>query len=345
MNNRAALTVAIGAVLATAGVVQAQDGPAITLTAQETPALQPWTKPASISWVDSSDGAEDRFNAEGALKVSWELYDLQSGPGQPNLNGAVFGRVVAAVNDQEAVSKRKSTYKGQIGFEFDWLSGGPVLEGSLGSNAEGAHTLHAWSVYTDAYVSYDQATTFGTPTSAACVANPALAACGDQDQTSYRLVLDVLPHHRTWSQGPYTNGPDQAFTGVGYDFAPKITLFRDEITDAVLNAANAKIDGGVTGARLTFGGAVTPSIWGYRLVFRATYQHIWAFQRSDARELAFAESSGLFTTSIDYEFIPLAEQNGWVPSVGISYASGEDPLEGRKDREDTSLMLRLTYKK
>ena len=338
------LLVAIGAAFAAGDVVQAQDGLAITLTAQETPTAQPWTKPASISWVDSSDDAEDRFNAEGALKVSWEVHDFNSAPGEADLDVALFGRVVAAVNDQEAISKRKSTYKGQIGFQLDWLSGGPILDGSQDADGHGAHTLHTWSVYTDAYVSYDQATTFGTPTSAACVINPALAACGDQDQTSYRLVLDTLPHRSSWSRGPYANGPDQAFTGVGYDFSPKITLFHDEITDAVLNTANQEIDGSVTGARLTLGGAVTPPIWENRLAFRVTYQHIWAFRRSAAREPVFSESAGLFTASIDYEFIAPADQTSWVPSIGISYASGEDPLEGRKDRDDTSLMLRLTYK-
>lgn len=339
------LLVLTGAALAAGHDAQAQDRPSITLTAQETPTAQPWTKPASLSWIDSSDQAEDRFTAEGALKIGWEVHDADSSPGAADLNVFAFGRLVAAVNDQEAVSKRKSTYKAQIGLQFDWLSGGRILEGSADPNGVGGLTVHDWSVYTDAYVSYDQATTFGTPSAAACVANPALAACGDQDQTSYRLVLDILPHRAGWSRGPYANGPDKEYTGVGYDFSPKLTVFHDEITDAVLNAANQEIDGGVTGARLTLGGAVTPPLWDYRLAFRAAYQHSWAFRRSAARTPVFSRSAGLFTASIDYEFIPPSEQKDWVPSIGISYTSGEDPLEGRKDREDTSLMLRLTYKR
>ncbi|TPW03955.1 MAG: hypothetical protein FD125_1362 [bacterium] len=331
-------------ILAWSGSAEAQDGPSITLTAQETPAAQPWTKPASLSWIDSTDQAEERFNAEGALKIGWEVYDFAARSGGPDLDATAFGRVVAAVNDQDAVSKRKSTYKGQIGLQFDWLSGGRILEGTSVATGSGAYTVHDWSVYADAYVSYDQARTFGNPASAACVIDPLLAACGDQDQTSYRLVLDLLPHHRTWSGAAYANGPDQVFQGISYDFSPQISLFHDEIINAVLNDANQAIDGGVTGARATVGGVVSPPLWEYRLAFRASYQHTWAFKRSAAREPVFGSSTGLFTASIDYAFIAPANQDGWVPSIGISYTSGEDPLEGRKDRDDTSLMLRLTYK-
>lgn len=330
--------------LAWSSSAPAQDGPSITLTAQETPAAQPWTKPASVSWIDSTDQAEDRFNAEGALKIGWEVYDRPSGPGGADLDATIFGRVVAAVNDQEAVSKRKSTYKGQIGLQFDWLSGGRILARTSNTNGADGYTVHDWSVYADAYVSYDQARTFGTPASAACVIDPFLAACGDQDQTSYRFVLDLLPHHRKWSGAAYATGPDQTFRGIGYDFSPQISLFHDEIIDAVLNDANQSIDGGVTGARVTVGGVVSPPLWDYRLAFRASYQHTWAFARSETREPVFDASTGLFTASVDYAFIAPANQDGWVPSIGLSYTSGEDPLEGRKDRDDTSLMLRLTYK-
>lgn len=333
------------AALAWSGSAMAQDGLAITLTAQETPAAQPWTKPASISWVDSSDQAEDRFNAEGALKIGWEVYDFASRPGQYDLDTSIFGRVVVAVNDQDAVSKRKSTYKGQLGFQFDWLSGGPVLGNSSDEDGGGAYTAHDWSVYADAYVSYDQARTFGTPTSAACVTSPALAACRDQDQTSYRLVLDILPVHRTWSGAAFATGPDQSFTGLSYDFSPQITLFHDEIIDAVLNDANQAVDGGVTGARVKLGGVLAPPLWNYRVSLSAYYQHTWTFERSAAREAVFGASTGLFTASIDYAFIAPGDQNGWVPSIGLTYTSGEDPLEGRKDRNDTGLMLRLTYKR
>lgn len=331
--------------LAWSSSASARDGPSITLTAQETPTAQPWTKPASVSWIDSTDQAEDRFNAEGALKIGWEVYNFPSRPGGTDLDATVFGRVVAAVNDQEAVSKRKSTYKGQIGLQFDWLSGGPILSGTSDSNGAGGYTVHNWSVYADAYVSYDQARTFGTPTSAACVADPVLAACGDQDQTSYRFVLDLLPHHRKWSGAAYANGPDQKFRGIGYDFSPQISLFHDEIIDAVLNDANQSIDGGVTGARVIVGGVVSPPLWNYRLAFRTSYQHAWAFERTAAREPVFDTSTGLFTASVDYAFIAPADQDGWVPSIGLSYTSGEDPLEGRKDRDDKSLMLRLTYRR
>lgn len=333
------------AALAWSGAAMAQDGLAITLTAQETPAAQPWTKPASISWVDSSDQAEDRFNAEGALKIGWEVYDFASRPGQYDLDTSIFGRVLVAVNDQDAVSKRKSTYKGQLGLQFDWLSGGPILGNSADEEGGGTYTAHHWSVYADAYVSYDQARTFGTPTIAACVSDPALAACRDQDQTSYRLVLDLLPVHQSWSRAAFATGPDQSFRGVSYDFSPQITLFHDEIIDAVLNEANQAVDGGVTGARVKLGGFIAPPYWNYRFSLSAYYQHTWAFERSAAREAVFGASTGLFSASIDYAFIAPEDQSGWVPSIGLTYTSGEDPLEGRKDRDDTGLMLRLTYKR
>lgn len=348
--NRIILAATAPALAAFAGdAALAQTGGfAVTLAGQETPALQPWTKPASISWMESTDDAEDRFTFEAALKATRTIASRPRVPGRADTDYGVFGRLVAATNDQEAVSKRKSTYKAQAGLQFDWYSGGPVIPGSAAPDGSGAATDDDWTAYADLYVSYDQARTFGDPKSAACVANPALASCGEQDQTSYRLAFDVLPEHRTWSSAPYASSPragSEPGANWAYDFGPKISIFHDQITQAVLDASGQEIDGSVSGVRLQLGGALSPPVFQYKVVFRGSYQHTWALQRSTPRKAVFGASTGLFSASVDYNLGPAFwEKRGrWAPSIGLTYTAGEDPLEGRKEREDKSLMLRLTF--
>jgi hypothetical protein len=299
------------------------------LTGDETPSSQPWTQPASLSWMESSEDDEDRLAVDAALKVSHAFASRTGG----------FVRGVAHVSDQS--KKQQETYSLQAGLTHDATFGGRRDE-------QGA--LHgALSLYTDVYLGWNSKATFGDPTTAACVAAPTAPACGTQHQKSYRLSLDLQPFMESWERTyAVEQAPDGTSRTTGdwaYSFAPRLVVFHDEVTEAVLNAAGQEEDGAVSGARLMFSFAVSPPVFDHRLIFRTSLQHMQAFHRSEEREPSFDASTSLAKVSLDYEFGARSwEKAGWAPSIGLAYSSGEDPLEGRKDKDDVSVALRLTYR-
>lgn len=310
-----------------AGFAAAQD---ITLTGDEAPSVQPWTQPASLSYVDSSEDSEDRLALDAALKVSMRLYDANTW----------FVRGVAHVSDQ--AKKEQETYKLQGGLHFENSFGGET-------DAQGIRR-GALSLYTDVTLGWNSKADFADPDDPACLADPTLIACGTQHQRSYRLAVDFQPYLTGWAD-TYTliSQPDGTIRTGGqwaYSFAPQLVLFHDEVTDAVLNTAGVEEDGAVAGAKLLLSFAFSPPVFDHRLNVRASFQHMQALHRSDERAAAFPASTSLVKASIDYEFGARSWDagGGWSPSVGIAYSSGEDPLDGRKDKDDVTVGLRLTYR-
>ncbi|KQY84793.1 hypothetical protein [Brevundimonas sp. Root1423] len=321
-------SVAAGFVLSScAGVALAQD---ITLTGDEAPSVQPWTQPASLSYVESSEDSEDKLALDAALKVSMRLSGVNTW----------FVRAVAHVSDQS--KKEQETYKLQGGFHFENRFGGVEVSPGI-SRGE-------LSLFTDVTLGWNSKADFADPGDPACVADPALIACGTQHQRSYRLAADFQPYMTGWA-GTYTlipqsDGSVRTGNQWAYSFAPQVVLFHDEVTEAVLNTAGVEEDGAVSGAKLVLSFALSPPAFQHRLNMRASYQHMQAFHRSDAREAAFPSSSSLIKASIDYEFGARSWDagGGWSPSIGVAYTSGEDPLDGRKDKDDVTVGVRLTYR-
>lgn len=312
-------------VLALAGAPSATLAQTLTLTGDEAPALAPWTQPASITYVDSSESDDDKFAIDAALKLERALHDKTA--------DTVFVRGVAHVSDQ--AKKQQELYKLQAGFHFERKYGGTI-------DAHGIST-GALSVFTDVSVGWNSKATFPKPNDAACVADPTLSACGTQHQRSYRLAVDVQPFMQPW-ESSVAVVQNKTSRNFAYSFAPRLVLFHDEVTDAVLNDAGLKEDGGVAGAILSFNMAFSPPLLDHRLLFRSSVQQMQTFHRSSPRKPVFDSSSSLFKASVDYEFGARTWEQGWAPSIGVAYSSGEDPLDGRKDKHDVTVGLRLTYR-
>lgn len=310
--------IALGA-LVTFGWAAPAAAQSITLTGDEAPSVQPWTEPASVSYVDSSEDTEDRVAVDAALKVSWRAWDTNT----------FFLRGVAHLSDQS--KKEQEIYK---------LSGGMHFETDIGVGD------NALSLFTDVSLGWASKATFGDPTSPTCVATPALAACGTQRQRSIRFIADFQPWLPGWERTYTVDRTGRTGDQWAYSFAPQLVLFHDEVTEAVLNTAGQEEDGGVTGAKIMLAFAISPPILDHRLNIRTSFQQIQTFDRSEAREASFSSSTNLFRASVDYELGARSwdTAGGWAPSIGVTYASGEDPLDGRKDKDDVTIGFRLTYR-
>jgi hypothetical protein len=305
-----------------------------TLTGDEAPSAQPWTQPSSINWVDSTDDGEDRFAVDGALKVS----------GSFNYTTGWFARGLAHVSDQS--TKEQEAYSLQLGLTMDHFLGGHFDE-----NQE---RVGALSLYSDIYFSWNSKAKFATPDDPVCLTASANPVCRTQHQQSARIALDLQPFLSGW-EAVYTTVKETDALGHvttrttddwAYSFAPQLIVFHDEVTEATVNAQGLREDGGVGGAKLILSLAVSPPMLEHRLVFRTSFQQLQTFYRSSARSDVFDRSSSLARVSVDYEFGARSwdTEGGWTPSIALAYSSGEDPLEGRKDKDDISIAFRLTYR-
>lgn len=311
--------------LALVGAPNAGLAQVLTVTGDEAPSLTPWTQPASISYVRSSESDDDKLSIDAALKLERAL--------SPTTANTIFVRGVAHVSDQ--AKKEQELYKLQTGLHFENKFGGTV--GPAGTR-EGALSL-----FTDVSLGWNSKAAFPKANDPACVANSTLATCRTQHQQSYRLAVDFQPFMLPW-ESSVAVVQKKVSGNFAYSFAPRLVLFHDEVTDAVLNDAGLKEDGGVAGAILSFNLAFSPPAFDHRLLFRSSVQQMQTVHRSSARKPVFDGSTSLFKASVDYEFGARTWEQGWAPSIGLAYSSGEDPLDGRKDKHDLTIGLRLTYR-
>jgi len=316
-----------------AALAQQPAAPTIVLTGEEAPNSRAWTQPASLTYVDSSDDGEDRTQLNAALKVSGRM------PGQTA--NTWFVRGVAQVSDR--ASKEQETYALQVGWHFE-----PDEIRTSG----GLPDPNALNVFTDVSLGFNSKAVFANPAAAACVADPSLPACSTQHERSLRLAVDVQPHLAAWEQTYETrivDGRPRTSDVWARSFAPRALIFYDEVTDAVINAAGARAEGGVAGVKLSASLALAPPILEHRFVFRASVQHVHALHVADARASTFDADTTLFTASADYEFGTRSfsadgAPTGWSPSVGVTYSDGSDALAGRADKDDVTIAFRLTYR-
>ncbi len=312
----------------------------LTLTGDEAPKVQLWTQPAAVSWVGSSDDKNDRLTLDLAARLQQDL-----APSVPDL--PIFGESVgwfvsglAHVNDQS--KKEQESYKVGIGLSFD--------RDFVAPDASESEYADALFLQTDFSVAWASKVTFPDLASTACVADPALATCREQTQQSVRVAADFAFYQRILSISTTRDDDRDGKFDPGYLAAaispPLVQIFHDEVIEAVLNTAGVRETGGATGIKLVVGGAVSPSWFHNRLTLKASYQVMYAPWVSTARQESFKETTDLAKISLDFEFGARSWDKGagWQPSVGVAYSVGEDPLDGRRDTEETTVGLRLTYK-
>lgn len=304
-----------------------------SLTGEEAPEAQPWTKPASVSYTDSSDDGEDRTQYSLALKVAGRFSDRSA-------NGW-FVRGVAQVSDR--AKKEQETYALQLGAH---------LEPFTIRTVDGLPDPTSLSLFTDVSIGYNSKAVFGDATTPACVLTPTLPSCSTQHERSVRLNVDLQPHLAAWEQTydyVTVDGRAQTSDVWAYSFSPRAVVFYDEVTDAVVNDVGQRAEGSVSGVKWSVALAFSPPAFDHRFVVRASYQQITAFDVATAREATFEDNTSLFSASLDYEFGVRSFDNGgkpvgWSPSIGVSYSDGDDALAGRADKDDVTVAFRLTYR-
>lgn len=351
---RNTLLLTAGALFMTAEPTSAQsicDGCTLSVTGAEAPTPQLWTQPSAFSQVESSDEGQDRRTIDLAARLS---RGVGAYSGDWTLD-SWFVRAVANVSDQ--AKKQQENYAAQIGVKLDWNPTTARYRGRIQDLSEAERDAAryaigtAWSAFVDAHIGLNSKATFANLSAEPCLGSPNLPQCGTQDQTSVTVALDIQPYHCSF-EAACPRGPGREVLQSEEDtqwsvaFSPRARFFYDEVTEAVLNSEGRREEGGVAGARVTLDLAVSPPVLDNRLVFRVGVQHVRAFSRSDLRAERFPGESELLVASMDVELGHRSTEPGpgWVPSVGIAYSDGEDPLTGRSDRRDTTYAFRLTYK-
>lgn len=301
---------------------RAQDS-SFTLNADEAPNAQPWSDPASFSYIkDKGDKAALSLDAVG--KLNWRL-------GRETTTG--FGRFVAHRNT--ATGNQVENYAAEVGFH---LEQGPV-QGDLPDP-------NAFHVFHDVSLGYDYKTNFDDEADG-CDATPKPVDCVRSHERSVRLAWTLQPFHPSWERVPaYKDGKltDES-PDVAYSFGPVITVFADDLVDSpTVNGVKPK--GTATGAVGKLSLALSPKALDYRLVLRGSIQQTEFFHRPTSRQAGLPEDSTLNRLALDYDLGPRAflGEAGWAPSVGLSYTKGDDPLTGVANRERTVFAFKLAYR-
>ncbi len=300
-----------------------------TLSAGEEPKEKAWAQPASVSYT-SSRGEKDSWAVDLVGKIEGQPFNSL-----PN-TFFVSGKVLK--NTQQ--SKELQNYGLDVGYSFDFDTAGD-------QSTSNTINTGAWYFFNDLSVGYSDKRVFADP-KAVCTSDPLPPACLDQDETSLRAVIKFMPFHSKWENTffvhPTTNEPEGA--PVVYSFSPVISLFRDDIISSKVNSSGVRPDGTVSGVKLELGAAVSPRFTDYRATLRVSYQAITAFDRDPSRRALFERDSEFYKFSIDYDLglRSFDERGGWVPSFGITYTKGDDPLLGRFDQDTSSVSFKVAYR-
>ncbi|PXA78743.1 hypothetical protein DMC25_22245 [Caulobacter sp. D4A] len=299
-----------------------------TLNGAEEPEIKAWTEPASVAFT-SNNGGKDSWAVNLAGKYENQLSD--------NSTSKLVVRFAVEKNTQ--LKKEVENYGASVGYKFYWTDArdGPTPD------------LEAWHLANEFSLGITDKAVF-PDAKAICTAAPLPPECTEQRETSLRAQLQVQPYRHGWDKTfHYEDSTHTKLKGQRWtrSFTPVLSLFYDEILDAKADAAGARADGGVTGLKLSLSGAASPRVTNYRLVLSAKLQLTETLSRSVGRRDGFQSSATLLKLGADYEFGPRSFENGgnkWVPSFGIAYTKGDDPLAGKTDLDNTVLAFKLTYR-
>jgi hypothetical protein len=291
----------------------------VILNAGEEPEEKAWTKPASINYVHDA-GAAGSWNVDIAAKVQ----------GQPFATLPVSAFARAVVQRDTETKKPVENYVAEIGGKFDLPQLGNTFFIGQGS------------------ISYSDKTDFPDQ-KADCSTTPLPTDCLHQRERSIRPALTVQPFRSSWEDTfAYSDARHVQFIGPSWTHSilPVISIFYDDVLDARRTEGGSESNGGVFGSKASLSAAFSPAVTDYRLIFAGSVQWITAFSRSSRRKSDFAASSVLSVASISYEFGPRTFEGGtgWVPSLGVTYTHGDDPLAGKQDLNNTTLGFQIAYR-
>ncbi|HEX6376551.1 MAG TPA: hypothetical protein VFZ91_12625 [Allosphingosinicella sp.] len=326
-------------VFAGAAAAQPPEDPLVTtwsLQGDELPEQKPWTAPASFAYT-INEGAADSYAVDFAFRVDRQL--------RRRSDDTMFVRVVGHKTNQE--KKEKEAFAGELGYQHII-----VVRPSLARRASysaGSSELQRDSYFIPVDLSVALASSTIFPEAGAVCPVPGAAQCRKQHKQSLRAMVTAQPYKFGWDRTfAYADSSHKELVGpaVAYSFGPVVSVFYDNILDAKIGADGTRIDGSVTGVKGIIGAAVSPRMFDYRLVLRASVQGIQTLGRSQARRGNFDDLTGLLKLSADIELGPrsFSADKGWVPAFGVSYTRGEDPLAEQEKRKRWVIGFKLTYK-
>jgi hypothetical protein len=328
---RTVTSAAVLALAATTAHAQSNNAPKFALNGDEAPKSQPWTEPASFTYTKDA-GEKSSISIDVAGRVDWRVGDVTES------TRTAFVRAIAHRNTDEG--SQVESYAGEFGMHFEPNT---VRKGSTDPN----DYKDAWYFFNDLSLGYSYKTNYDDEKDG-CDATPKPASCVRSHEGSGRLKWTVQPFQSAFELVPaFVDGqPTDGSPPFAYSFGPTVTVFTDQVLHAKNDAAGIKPKGNVTGAAGKIAMALSPKLFAYRLVLRGSLQQTEGFARGDRREPTFPRSSTLGTVAIDVELGARSWEEGpaWVPSFGVSYTKGDDPLSGKLDQEQTVVGIKLTYK-
>jgi hypothetical protein len=289
-----------------------------TLNAEESPDSQPWTEPASFGFTKDK-GSKATIAADIAARL-----DRQIQREDPN---TVFATLV--VHRHTGDDDKQEYYAAQAGLHWE-PSWKPI----------------AW-LWHDVSVGYSYKTIYPDASSSDCTATPPTAKCTDAHQHSLQFKWQLSPptlhnHAPAYHDSSHTSvdGPP-----IWWSLGPDALFFIDDAFDAQANDAGEKPTGVVSGATFGVSGSASPSILNYGLVFRASVKQTEAFSRDSRRKASFGRNSTVWSASADYEIgKKYFEGKGWIPSIGVTYTNGDDPLTADLGVSRVVVAFKLTYR-
>jgi len=310
-----------------------------SLQAAAAPDSQPWNDPAAFAYTVNNKG-KDSFAIDA------------SGKGVVAIGGPVFVTAGLSWNKNNQQEKQQNNFQASLGlhFEFDNTpDDGPITPGT-GNR----------SLFVDAQLAYNRKSVFPDLTKPLCTATPNSPLCQIQVVESIRATLAVAPHFKIFdSTQPYrplnaAGGVASSFAGptIARSFGIVATGFSDTVTRNVIDPDTGKVvSGTVVGGKVVAGGALSPKFTNYRLVLRFSGQLMQTVKRDTGRRDDFNDFTHLVSVSLDLDlgsrtFATKDEgaQRRFRPSVGVTFADGEDPLAGRKDQSTFVIGFKLAFR-
>lgn len=287
----------------------------VTLRADSDSTSKLWVQPANFSYAVNTKG-RDSFSAAIAATV-----------------GRIF------VNEWEVNSKVKWVRNNQQNKEQNYLQFG--LGVSKDISAAGLPDPKKWAFRIDTNISYNKESVFADLSKPLCIAEPSLPLCQTQSKEALRLTAQMSPFKGKWMESDI--GGAVYYTGV-----PVFGVFYDEVINNPINPETGnRITGSVLGGYVGAGAAFSPLYDNFKWIFRLEGKVIQRFSAVVDRKEDFGLTTAYFSASLDYSLsgggLDDFEGGIFLPSIGIQYKEGQDPLSGRKKQSTVIVGLRLQY--
>lgn len=286
----------------------------ISLFGDDAPASTPWTEPASLS-ATINDDAKDSYAYQFSLKAA------------RHIGGDFFltPKVKWKRNNQQKSAQNK--FSTSLGLHWEPNSG----------NLDGF--IQPWSHYVDLAVGYSRKSVFADLTKNGCDTNSTPVFCHTQHEEALEGKVQYSPFHISWEKDP--DGKELAYSVI-----PAVGFFWNDLLNQPVNPETLQaLDGSVAGFVASFSAAISPKLYDHRWKVGITAQTRHRLHSSVSRADGFTKSAQLLKISLDYRlYDPVQVSSGFLPSVGFTYTTGEDPLTGLKKQENLMLALKVAYK-